>query len=124
MAGEGDSFAIIEIMGHQRIAGKVREVSRAGVQMLEVEVPAIDGRPSYVRRFSGAAIFSETPVTEDLVMAFLRRNAWEVANPLMLAADTPPDADVVPGEHAVCVDCSRVVCTCDDEVIDEDEAVE
>ena len=121
---EADNFAIVEIMGHQRIAGKVREVTRAGVQMLEVEVPAMDGRPSYVRRFSGAAIFSETPVPEAAAIEFLRRERWSIANPLLLGAapagEQPPDAEVVSGDHSgVCVDCDRVKCICNDEVLDD-----
>lgn len=123
---DAGDWAILEIMGHQRIAGKVREVARAGVQMLEVEVPEMDGKPSYVRRFAGAAIFSETPVPEAVAMEFLRRERWSIANPLMLAAapaEQPPDAEMVSGDHsAVCVDCDQVVCVCADEVIDDESA--
>ena len=122
---ESETFAIVEIMGHQKIAGKVREVTRAGVQMLEVEVPSVDGKPGYVRRFSGAAIFSETPVPEAVATEFLRRERWAISNPLMLAAapgEQPPDADVVNKDQlGVCVDCDRVVCVCDDEVLEDDD---
>lgn len=116
-----DTWAILEIMGHQRIAGKVREVARAGVQMLEVEVPEMDGKPSYVRRFSGSAIFSETPVPEAVALEFLRRERWSMTNPLMLAAapaELPPEAEEVGIDR--CADCGRVNCECNDEVLDED----
>lgn len=61
---ETDQFAIVEIMGHIRIAGRIHEERRFGVDMLRIEVPAIGDRPSFTRFFGGSAIFSLTPCDE------------------------------------------------------------
>lgn len=61
-----ENWAILEIMGHERLAGKLTETSVAGVPMLRVEVPATDKLPGFVRLLSGASIFSLTPVPADV----------------------------------------------------------
>lgn len=56
--------AIVEIMGHVRLAGRIHEERRFGVDLLRVDVPAIGDRPGFTRFFGGAAIFSLTPCDE------------------------------------------------------------
>jgi hypothetical protein len=76
MANAGfEGWAIVEIFGHRRIAGFVREVEIFGVKMAQVEVPALPemrlifgtaaALPAFVQRLAGAAIFSITEVTEE-----------------------------------------------------------
>ena len=61
-----ENWAILEIMGHERLAGKIFETNIAGVPMLRVEVPATEKLPGFVRLLSGASIFSLTPVPQDV----------------------------------------------------------
>ncbi len=48
-----ERYAIVEIMGHDRIAGRVSEVSFAGIAMLAVDVPAIPALPEIVKSMYG-----------------------------------------------------------------------
>lgn len=64
-----ENWAILEIMGHERLAGKIFETTVAGVPMLRVEVPATEKLPSFVRLLSGASIFSLTPVPQQVACA-------------------------------------------------------
>lgn len=59
-----ESWAILEIMGHERLAGKVSEALVAGTKMVQVEVPASDKLPAFTRLLSPTALFSLTPVPE------------------------------------------------------------
>jgi len=59
-----ENWAILEIMGHERLAGRISDATVAGVPMLRVEVPATDKLPGFARLLSGASIFSLTPVPE------------------------------------------------------------
>jgi hypothetical protein len=59
-----DRFAVVEIFGHRRHAGRVREVSFAGVTMLEIEQPKEDGTTE-LHRYGGSAIFGMRFVTEE-----------------------------------------------------------
>lgn len=64
-----ENWAILEIMGHERLAGKIFETTIAGVPMLRVEVPATEKLPGFMRLLSGASIFSLTPVPEAVATA-------------------------------------------------------
>ena len=63
------TWAIVELMGRQMIAGEISEVTVAGVAMLQVDVPAIfeDGRkvlPEYTKFYGAAALYGITPTDE------------------------------------------------------------
>lgn len=64
-----ENWAILEIMGHERLAGRLTETTIAGVPMLRVEVPATEKLPGFTRMLSGASIFSLTPVPEAVATA-------------------------------------------------------
>ena len=62
-ATELPDYAIVEIFGHRRLAGEVREVERYGTKMLRIDVP-IDGdfgKGVNTQYYGGGSIFSETP---------------------------------------------------------------
>lgn len=59
-----EQWAILEIMGHERLAGRVCETLLAGTKMLQVDVPASDKLPAFTRLLSPTALFSMTPVPE------------------------------------------------------------
>lgn len=65
-----DCWAIVELMGHQRIAGRVTERNVAGTQMLQVDVPAVGEAPAFSRLLGGSAIFAINPCDEETA------NAW------------------------------------------------
>ena len=60
--------AIIELMGHNVIAGYCSEQVVAGVAMLRVDVPAVGDRPAFTKLFGGGSIYGITPTTEELAM--------------------------------------------------------
>lgn len=70
-AGDGWSWAVIEVMGHRRHVGRVREEMRYGVPMVRVDVP-IDGDPEakgwLTHFYPGSALFGETPCTRDAAL--------------------------------------------------------
>jgi len=78
MATPFEGWAIVEIFGHRRLAGFVREVEIFGAKMAQVEVPALPemqlifgtapALPPFVQRLAGAAIFSITEVTEEAAL--------------------------------------------------------
>lgn len=60
-----ETWAIVEIMGRSRIAGKVSEQSVAGAQMLRVDVPKTSKREAFTKYYSASAIYSITPTDEE-----------------------------------------------------------
>lgn len=63
------TWAIVELMGRQVIAGEISEVTVAGAAMLRVDVPAIfeDGQkvlPEYTKFYGASALYGITPTDE------------------------------------------------------------
>ena len=62
-------WAILELMGHRRLAGMVQEVALGGASMLRIDVPDADGETIATQFYSGAAVYCITPTTEKLARA-------------------------------------------------------
>lgn len=57
--------ALVELFGHQRIAGKVSEQVIAGTGFVRVDVPETAKRAGYTRFFNPSAVYGITPVDEE-----------------------------------------------------------
>ena len=66
MAEVFEGWAIVELMGHRRLAGYVREVELAGAAMLRLDVPEHGDEPAATQFYSAAALYCLTPTTEDM----------------------------------------------------------
>jgi hypothetical protein len=69
-----DEWCIVELSGHQGIAGKVSEQVISGQGFIRVDVPAVENQRAFTRLFGPGAIFSIFPVEEDIAKAFVVRN--------------------------------------------------
>jgi hypothetical protein len=61
-----ESWAIIELFGHNQIAGKCFEQNIAGTNMLRIDVPETDKNPPFTRFLGHGAIYAINPVTEEV----------------------------------------------------------
>lgn len=61
-----DTWAIVDLFGHQQIAGKVCEYPIGGESMLRIDVPEAPGRSAFTRFYGVKAIYCLTPVSEDI----------------------------------------------------------
>lgn len=89
-----EQWAIVELMGHVRMAGFVREVTIAGAGLLSIEVPeAVDDagttHAAYTQIVNPTSLYRITPTTEDLARAVARHsrpaaiNQWELPKPAL-----------------------------------------
>lgn len=60
---EFEGWAIVELMGHRKLAGYVREVTIAGAAMLRLDIPSDEPITQY---YGASALYCLTPTTEDL----------------------------------------------------------
>jgi hypothetical protein len=67
-----DGPALVELLGHRRVAGHVTEVVLAGVGMLRVDVPATKGHPASTHLYAPSALYGLHPVDE----ATMHACAW------------------------------------------------
>lgn len=71
MTDKSESFecwAVVEIMGHDRYAGKVTEQAVGGCSFVRVDVPELNGSAAFTKLFGQSAIFSITPVTREIAL--------------------------------------------------------
>jgi hypothetical protein len=105
-----EGWAILELMGHRRLAGYVREQNVAGAGFLRIDVP--DPKEDAERPFSATqlyapgAIYCITPTTEDIACRLARASQpapvsrWE----LPPAKDDREDADLSHADDGVVVE--------------------
>jgi hypothetical protein len=64
-------WAVVEVMGHVKLAGKVSEASLFGTALCRVDVyPGDVEQPVMTRMFGGSAIYCITPCAEATARAF------------------------------------------------------
>lgn len=91
-----EMWAVVELMGHVKMAGRVTEEEHFGTKLGRIDIPSRDGDGYVTQWFSGASIYRVTPVTEDVARAFSVTNVpqpvhrWELALP---AGETTEDWD-------------------------------
>jgi len=61
-----EQFCIVELFGHNKIAGKVTEQVIGGQSFIRVDVPKTSKRDGFTRFFGNGAIYSITPVSEEI----------------------------------------------------------
>lgn len=62
-----EAWAVVELLGHRQIAGRVTEESIAGTNMLRVDVPELSAeRPGHTKYFGGGSIYAIHPCSEEL----------------------------------------------------------
>ena len=61
-----ESWAILEIMGHVKLAGYVTEQSIAGSAFIRIDVPAAGSVDGFTRFFGSGSVYSLSPVTEEI----------------------------------------------------------
>lgn len=59
-----DLWALVELFGHAKIAGRCTEQNIAGTNMLRVDVPETKNLPAFTRLFGSGAIYAINPIDE------------------------------------------------------------
>lgn len=70
-SADGWEWAVVEVFGHRRHAGRIREEERFGAKMLRIDVP-VDGDPVAkgwrTHFYGGASLFSVSPCDRDAAL--------------------------------------------------------
>jgi hypothetical protein len=64
-----EQWCIVELFGHQKLAGVVAEAQIGGCSFIRVDVPEMHGQPAFTRFYGEKAIYSITPVSEEVARA-------------------------------------------------------
>jgi hypothetical protein len=115
--GTPETWAVVELMGHVRLAGRLSEEERFGAKMGRLDVPNDDGGFTTVH-FGGASVYKITACTEAVARVAAKGSRPQPVSPWDFPKSLPAAAD----ECRSCPDCHQESCLCpvDD---DEDEEV-
>lgn len=100
-----EAWAIVELFGHNQIAGKCSEQNIAGTNFLRVDVPETEAQPPFTRLLGAGAIYAINPVTEDIARHWAKSlqvspvNAWDInlyIKKQKLALEGRTEDDVLP----------------------------
>lgn len=67
-------WAIVELMGHVKMAGRVTEEEHFGTKMGRIDIPSPDGEGFVTQWFGGASIYRVTPISEHAARVFAANN--------------------------------------------------
>jgi hypothetical protein len=94
-----DQHCVVEMLGHRRTAGRVREIQIAGVGFLRLDIPATECHNAQTQYVSPSSIYALHPVDEQTatsVAAHCRPDPvhrWELAAPTRVDAWTTDPYD-------------------------------
>jgi len=80
-----DQWALVELMGRQRIAGKVTERVIAGAGFLQVDVPETKLNPKFTRFIAPGSLYAINPLDEATARMFAESlqvkpiDAWDLS---------------------------------------------
>ncbi len=101
-----EGWAIVELMGHVRMAGQIREVDQYGTKMLQLDVPGLDDADvkPFTTFVAGNSLYRVTPTTEEIAKGVVRASRPRPVQPYdvdMTARKLGPvsDADIVDDEN-------------------------
>lgn len=102
-----EGWTILELMGHRRLGGYIREINVAGAGFLQIDIPDVEGDKPYATQiYSPSSVYCMTPTTEAMARAVATSNRpqpvarWELPAAPETAAGSPlPDGgDDDPGD--------------------------
>lgn len=79
-----DQWCVVELFGHQQIAGRVSDQTIAGQGFIRVDVPETNGRPGFTRMFGAGAIYSIIPTTQEIATRYAANLDSRPISPYML----------------------------------------
>lgn len=85
-----EGWCVLELMGHRRLGGYVREQEIAGQGFIRIDVPRGDGAEfSATQFYSPGSVYCLTPTTEAMARAVAKRSQPEPVQRWELPAPSP-----------------------------------
>jgi hypothetical protein len=81
-------YAIVEVLGHRTIVGRVEEVERFGTKLMSIE-PLYQGQLLPAVLIGGSSIYQFTPCTAEVAALRQPKNDWQLAPSIRAAL--PPE---------------------------------
>ncbi|TWU66468.1 hypothetical protein [Crateriforma conspicua] len=79
-----DTWAIVDVMGHQRYVGKVTEQVVSGCGFVRVDIPATSDQPAWTKLIGTGSIYAITPVSKEIAVTLAQRSGVAPVQPYQL----------------------------------------
>jgi hypothetical protein len=113
-----DQWCIVELFGHVTLSGRVTEQTIGGCAFIRLDVPEVDGQAAFTKLLGQGAIYSITPVSEEVAQHAIKQiRARPISVYYIPAPSTGPVLDDQPGPSSRPDDASDF----DDDDYDDDE---
>lgn len=90
-------YAIVEVLGHRTIVGRVEEVERFGTKLMSIE-PLFNGQLLGAVLIGGSSIYQFTPCSAETAAKRSPKHAYQL--PPSVAAVLPPELLPSPADEA------------------------
>ena len=97
-AKEYEGWAILELMGHRRLIGYLREVTIAGAAFLRIDVLTAEGQST--QYYGAPSVYAITPTTEETarraasLSTVAPINRWELPSPASRPAAAETEEEI------------------------------
>lgn len=94
-----EAWGIVDLFGHQRLAGRITEQAIGGCSFVRVDVPAVDGQAEHTRLFGNGAIYGISFTSEDVARQVAQAlkarpvSPWDLPRAPALPDSTAHDTD-------------------------------
>lgn len=85
---EDGEYAIVEVLGHRTLIGRIAEVERFGSKLMSIE-PVFDGRFLPPVLIGGGSIYQFTSCTRETAFARAPKHDWQLPVSLRAVLPTP-----------------------------------
>jgi hypothetical protein len=75
-----ETWAIVELFGHNRYIGKVTEQIIGGCSFIRLDVPKVGKQAAFTKLYSNGAIYCITPINEKFAKEYLKTTNPEPIN--------------------------------------------
>lgn len=88
-----DEWAVIELMGHRKLAGRVTEQQIAGAGFLRLDVPGDDTNAAVTQLYAPSAVYAIHPTSEAIARHVASQWRYQPVSRWELAAAAPAKTD-------------------------------
>lgn len=89
-------YAIVEVLGHRTIVGRIEEIERFGTKLMSIE-PLFNGQLLGAVLIGGSSIYQFTPCSAETAATRSPKHAWQL--PASVVAVMPPELLPPPEEE-------------------------
>ncbi len=105
-----EEWSILELMGHRRLAGLIKEQTIGSASFIRIDVPDGKGGFSATQFYNPAAVYCMTPTSKEVAEQVAARDRPEPVSRWELQAPDPEEKVLEQKDyHYLCIECGEEI---------------